>query len=104
MKKFSHFLRDEQPSLLQETFLGKTATVLQQRKHEAAKKMLLQKLAEVQRECRDGIQTREPEGKLNVILKALFHLASALKSSPEMSSATLNAVVIQYLFNDKQKK
>jgi hypothetical protein len=77
--------------------------VLQQREHEAAKKMMIQKLNNVQRECRDGVQARDAEVKLNVLLKALFHLASALKSSPEMSSATFNAAAVQYFLDPKRK-
>lgn len=103
MKKFSDFLQEDSPLPLQETILGKAATVLQQRKHEAAKKLMIQKLNDVQRECKDGVQIREVEAKLNVLLKALFHMASALKSSPEMSSATFNAAAVQYFLDPKRK-
>jgi phage terminase Nu1 subunit (DNA packaging protein) len=78
--------------------------VLQQRKHEAAKKMMIQKLNDVQRECRDGVQARDVEEKLNVLLKALFHMASALKSTPEMSSATFNAAAIRYFTDGNASK
>ena len=64
---------------------------------------MIQKLNDVQRECRDGVQARDVDVKLNVLLKALFQMASELKNSPEMSSATFNAAAVQYFLDPKRK-
>jgi hypothetical protein len=83
MKKFSTFVSED----LNESLLGKAYAFTQYRKHEQQKAKIVSLSNRIQEKCRAGVQEKDIDRKINLLLSSVFDLASSLKVQADMSSA-----------------
>lgn len=101
MKSFRQILAEDQ---LDETFIGKSLVISQNRQHASHKNRLLSKLTAIQTECQQAFQFDDPEKRSKAFFKVMFEIASALKLFAEMSANTNSISTIGVLDTERVKK
>lgn len=86
--RFKEYIDTKEP--LQESFLGKSYALIQNKQHSSNRTKLLSVISRIQSLAKKGISENDQEKRSEILFSLFLELASALKVQAEMSRNEVN--------------